>query len=201
MTHVLECFRPVYALNDIPPIASKWNARYAYAKRDQALPEPASVLVTGEAYLPDNGQALDVACGRGANAFYLSQKGLNVQAWDISQVAIDSMLDYKRAHQQHTNVRPEVRNVVERPPTPDSFDVIVVSRFLDRPLCAKLSAALKSGGVLFYQTFTAGLSNRDYLLRPNELPELFAVLEPCLSYESPLDERGFSEAFFVGRKR
>ncbi len=187
-------------MNDTPPIASKWNARYAYAKRDQALPEPASVLVTGEAYLPDNGRALDVACGRGANAFYLARKGLSVHAWDISQIAVDSMLEYQRTHLQLTNVIPQVRDVVEHPPEPDAFDVIVVSRFLDRPLCAKLSASLKSGGVLFYQTFTAGLSNRDYLLRPNELPELFADLESCLSYESPLDERGFSEAYFVGRK-
>jgi len=186
-------------LRDTPDNTSKWNARYAYANRGKALPAPASVLINGDRYLPESGLALDLACGRGANAFYLAKKGLTVHAWDISQVAIDSMLEYQNAHQEFANVFPKVRNVIENPPEPEAFDVIVVSRFLDRPLCAQLSDSLKPGGVLFYQTFTAGLSNPDYLLRPNELPALFADLEPCYSVESPLDKQGFSEAMFVGK--
>jgi 2-polyprenyl-3-methyl-5-hydroxy-6-metoxy-1,4-benzoquinol methylase len=35
----------------------------------------------------------------------------------------------------------------------NGFDVIVISRFLDRTLCNAIMAALKPEGLLFYQTF------------------------------------------------
>lgn len=171
-------------------IASKWNARYAYPNKPERT--PADVLVKGAAYLPKSGVAVDIACGLGGNAIYLAQNGLTVFAWDISPTAIHSI--------QHSNVTAEIRDVVNQPPEPDSFDVIVVSRFLDRRLCTKLCDALRSNGLIFYQTFTAGLSNPDYLLEKNELPALFASLTPCYSYESSVNERGFSEAQFIGRK-
>ena len=61
-------------------------------------------------------------------------------------------------------------NVITDPPKTESFDVIVVSRFLERRLFPYLAAALKPQGLLFYQTFTAvkakdaGPNNPDYLL-------------------------------------
>lgn len=185
-------------MSKTPPIASKWNARYAYANKD--VPKPASVLIEGDAFLPHKGVALDLACGRGGNAFYLARRGLSVTAWDISSAAIDGMIAYQAQHHRSIRLTPEVRDVVALPPELNSFDVIVVSRFLDRPLCAKLVDALRPNGVLFYQTFTAGLSNADYLLQPGELPDLFAALKPCYTFESPLDEQGRSEALYVGRK-
>jgi len=175
---------------DAKAIASKWNARYAYSS--QAKPAPANVLLKGEAFLPESGTAADIACGLGGNASYLASKGLTVFAWDISAKAIRSIHEPK--------ISASVRDVVSHPPEPDSLDVIVVSRFLDRGLCAKLSDALRPGGVLFYQTFTAGLSNPNYLLKKNELPSLFATLAVCYTHESSVDEQGFSEAQFIGRK-
>jgi len=175
---------------DSKAVASKWNARYAYSNHSK--PAPADVLIKGQAFLPKSGIAVDIACGRGGNAVYLASKGLSVHAWDISAAAIDSI--------QEANIAAEVRDVIAHPPETNSFDVIVVSRFLDRSLCAKLSDALKPNGVLFYQTFTAGLSNPDYLLKENELPALFASLTPCYTDESCVNAQGFSEAQFVGRK-
>lgn len=185
-------------MSDVPPIASKWNARYAYANKNR--PEPADVLVNGAQFLPATGVALDLACGRGGNAFYLGVRGLSVHAWDISSNAIGWMVSHQATLSTPVQLFPEVRDVIAKPPAPKSFDVIVVCRFLDRSLCAGLANALKPNGVLFYQTFTAGLSNPEYLLRPNELPTLFSDLQPCYSCESPLDEHGHSEAQFVGRK-
>lgn len=184
-------------MNDKPPIASKWNARYAYANKD--LPEPADVLVNGSEFLPANGIALDLACGRGGNAFYLAKRGLTVHAYDISSTAIDWMVKYQAGLEESVQLLPEVRDVVASPPQPNTFDVIVVSRFLDRSLCTSLVAALKPNGVLFYQTFTAGLSNPDYLLLPNELPELFRGLQQRYAFESPLDKVGRSEAQYIGQ--
>jgi len=173
-------------------LASKWNARYAFSNKPGPEPTPADVLINGAAFLPESGVAADIACGLGGNAIYLADKGFTVFAWDISSEAIGSI--------QNPNITAKVRDVVIHPPEPNSFDVIVVSRFLDRELCAKLSDALRPNGVLFYQTFTAGLSNPDYMLKENELPVLFASLTPCYAYESSMNSRGFSEAQFIGRK-
>lgn len=180
------------------PIASKWNARYAYA--NNALPEPAAVLVNGTQFLPTTGVALDLACGRGGNAFYLGERGLSVHAWDISKTAIDWIVEHQSEFAEPGQLFPEVRDVIAKPPPENSFDVIVVSRFLERSLCAGLVDALKPDGVIFYQTFTAGLSNPDYLLQSNELPELFCDLQECCSSESPIDQQGRSEAYFIGKK-
>jgi len=158
-------------------VASKWNARYAYSNHSK--PEPADVLVKCATFLPASGIAIDIACGLGGNAAYLANKGFKVFAWDISSEAIDNI--------RSPNITTQVRDVVSRPPEPESADVIVVSRFLDRDLCPHL--------------FTAGLSNPDYMLAKNELPALLASLIPCHVYESEVDDRGFSEAQFVGRKK
>ena len=80
-------------------------------------------------------------------------------------------------------------DVSAQPPAPASFDVIVVSRFLDRELFPALLAALRRQGLLFYQTFTAdkdpavGPSSPDYLLRRGELLRLCAGLRPVLYRE------------------
>jgi tellurite methyltransferase len=45
--------------------------------------------------------------------------------------------------------------------TENAFDVIVVSRFLDRTLSDAIIDALKPDGLLFYQTFTRDKDNTD----------------------------------------
>ena len=61
---------------------------------------------------------------------------------------------------------------------PQSFDGIVVTNYLHRPLFAPIIAALRSGGVLIYETFAVGNemfgrpSNPQFLLRRGELLEL-----------------------------
>lgn len=177
---------------------SKWNARYAYANKD--LPPPCSLLMDASAYLPASGDALDLACGRGGNAFHLAKAGLSVTAWDSSQVAIDWVNEYKAKHAAQLNILAQVRDVIARPLPASSFDVIVVSRFLHRPLSQSIVDALRPNGVLLYQTFTAGLSNPDYLLKPGELALMFASLKQEFFKETAVNEAGFSEAMFVGRK-
>ena len=92
-----------------------------------------------------------------------------------------------------------------------SFDIIVVSRFLDRTLSDAIIGALKPDGLLFYQTFTREKTNPkppnnpDYLLNENELLTLFSPLRVIFYRENALigeHQRGLrNEAQFVGRKR
>jgi len=177
-------------------IASKWNARYAYSGKP--LPPPAQVLSRAEQWLPkgDSLSALDLACGRAANAYFLASRGFRTTAWDISETVINEI----SSRQPQVLADIAVRDVAEQPPMASSFDVIVVTRFLSRELCPAIQAALKPGGVLFYQTFTHGLSNKDYLLADNELLSLFKGLH-LLEYQEPEpDESGKAEARLIARR-
>lgn len=146
-----------------------WNSRYADAERGAA----AWALREHRHLLPAKGDALDLACGLGANALLLAEHGLRVWAWDFSSVAIERL--GAEAERLGLAVHGEVRDVVAAPPLPASFDVIVVSHFLERKLFSHLIDALRPGGLLFYQTFTverpegSGPSNPDFLLKPGEL--------------------------------
>ena len=157
-------------------LRDKWDARY----RDAAVNEDhaASVVLTHAALLPTTGLALDLACGLGANALYLARAGLQVEAFDLSPIAVEKLNAYAQSH--GLAVVAAVRDVCAEPLAAEQYDVIVVSHFLDRTLCATIAAALRPGGLLFYQTFGPhgpGPANPDFRLRSGELPRLFAGME------------------------
>lgn len=160
------------------PPRDKWNQRYTGA--DLAAQRPAQVLTEHSHLLPAQGLALDLACGLGANALLLARCGLTVDAWDISDVAIEKLHMLARRH--HLPIAGKPCDVLNEPLPPHHYDVIVVSRFLERDLCPAIIAALRPNGLLFYQTWTlekvnpSGPGNPHYLLEPNELLQLFAPL-------------------------
>jgi 2-polyprenyl-3-methyl-5-hydroxy-6-metoxy-1,4-benzoquinol methylase len=183
----------------------KWNARY----QDIAgVPLPAQVLGENRHLLPTAGRALDLACGLGGNALLLAEHGLDTWAWDIADVAIQRL--QQTAQQRGLAIRAEVRDVVALPPPPESFDVLVVSRFLERELAPTLLQALRPHGLLFYQTLThyaaqAGRPrNPAYLLAPQELLRLFRPLHLLVYREDGQvgdKTRGLrQEAMLVGQK-
>ena len=156
----------------------RWNARYQHPTR---APQAARVLWENQHLLPATGCALDLACGIGGNALLLAAHGLETSAWDISDRAVAHLQAV--AQQRGVVVHAEVRDVVTCPPLPESFDVIVVSRFLERRLAPALIQALKPAGLLLYQTFTQvtvgagwGPTNPVYRLAPQELFTLFQPL-------------------------
>jgi 2-polyprenyl-3-methyl-5-hydroxy-6-metoxy-1,4-benzoquinol methylase len=158
------------------------GAENADAEHSDALRKPA--------------EALDMACGRAGNGEWLARRGFHVSAWDISDVIID---DIRRRKPQWIACA-DVRDVTQYPPAPASFDIIVVCRFLDRSLCPAIANALLPGGTLFYQTFTQGLSNPDFMLNPGELPQLFPDLQILEYHEPGPDGSGKAEARLVARR-
>lgn len=155
----------------------KWDRIHANADTS-VLPKPCSSLEKYSYLLPDSGTALDIACGLGGNALFLAQHGLTTTAIDISSVAIEKMESY---HHELLSGRCEA---IEASSLEESlYDVVVVANFLDRSVCDQIISSIKPGGLLFYQTFVldkanpaVGPGNPDYLLTPNELLSLFAVL-------------------------
>lgn len=190
-----------------PSDQEKWNR--LYQDGDQNIPVAARVLEEFEYLLPQSGRALDLACGRGGNAILLAQHGLETFAWDISDTAVEQLREF--VLDKTLAITVQQRDVVKFPPDPASFDVIVVSRFLDRSLIPRLMDALRTQGLIFYQTFIKdkqegiGPNNPDYLLDANELLDLFESLHIMLYREEGRAgdmSRGFrNEAMLIARKR
>jgi tellurite methyltransferase len=187
-------------------VIDKWNHIYSRAGQE---PYPATqVLTDNEFLLPLTGAALDLACGLGANAVFLAERGLAVTAWDISFVAIDRLK--ASVVQQGLNINACQEKIAAASFIPCTFDVIVVSRFLDRTLSDAIIGALKPDGLLFYQTFTREKvrpeppNSPGYLLTENELLTLFSPLRLIFYRENALignQLRGLrNEAQFIGRK-
>ncbi|RMD79514.1 MAG: class I SAM-dependent methyltransferase [Gammaproteobacteria bacterium] len=170
-----------------PDTQRKWDALW----REQEGPgRPARVLAENAHLLPAAGEALDLACGLGANALLLARRGLRVRAWDLSTVAVERLQAQARA--EGLAVAAEVRDVCAQPPPPEAFDVVVVAHFLERPLAPALVAALRPGGLLYFETYTRealspqGPGRPEWRLAPGELLGLFAPLRPVVYREEGL---------------
>jgi len=165
--------------------ASKWDARYRTAPA--VTPQPARAVAQYAHLLPPRGKALEVACGLGGNALLLARLGLHTEAWDISAVAIERLRSL--AQEQGLTLTATQRDVLVEPPAAAGYDVIVVTRFLDRSLCPALAAALRPDGLLYYQTFVQervtdhGPGNPAFLLAPGELLQLFPGLLPLAYHD------------------
>ncbi|MEC8386945.1 MAG: SAM-dependent methyltransferase, partial [Pseudomonadota bacterium] len=70
-----------------------------------------------------------------------------------------------------------------------TFDLVVVTNYLHRPLFGDLRAAVAPGGGLIYETFAAGNEavgrprNPDFLLRPGELRAVFNTGFEIMAFE------------------
>lgn len=192
--------------SELSALRADWDACYRAAPLD--VPVPAAVLRDYAHLLPVQGQALDLACGRGGNAWFLAQHGLHVDAWDLSPVVIAQLQDVVR--ERHLDITSTVRDVLAQPPAALGYDVITVSYFLERSLAPALMAALRPGGLLFYQTFGPerinehGPRNPAYRLEAGELLRMFAALSPRLYREEGRlgnPQQGLrGEVMFIGER-
>lgn len=187
----------------------KWDQRYA----DCTLQTPANpcfALQQHSQLLPFSGQALEIACGLGGNARFLARCGLKTDAWDISDNALTVLNNYASLNQ--LPITPLITDLEQMLLPYQKYDVIVVSRYLDRTLCKQLVQALKPNGLLFYQTFLGPVqasapSNPDFYLQTGELVKLFKDLrcevygEGLLISENANDvEQKNRYSWFIGRK-
>jgi len=130
------------------------------------------------------GRVLDLACGAGRHARYLAGLGYRVEAVDRDNDALRELdgVPGVTVREAYLEGRPW-------PYAGHSFDAIVVTNYLHRPLFPHLLAALLPGGVLIYETFAAGNercgrpASPDFLLRPGELLEVVRGRLRVLAYE------------------
>ena len=137
-----------------------------------------------------DGRVLDLACGRGRHARHLRDGGLRVVAIDRDADALDSLRGLDRIEPVAADLESD-----PWPFPPESFDAVVVTNYLWRPLLPHLVAALRRGGVLIYETFALGNenfgrpANPDFLLRRNELLEFLIPQLNVVAFEQGLVSR------------
>ena len=135
-------------------------------------------------------RALDVAMGRGRHALPLARAGFRTFGVDVNLAAVRAAM----AEGRREGVRIEgwCADLTSHPLPRARFDLVVVSRYLQRDLLPALQAAVAPAGVVIYETFTTHQralgrppTSADHLLEPGELRRRFEGLE-LLFYEEVL---------------
>jgi SAM-dependent methyltransferase len=131
--------------------------------------------------VPAKGTVLDVACGGGRHARWFAARGYRVVGVDRDAGALATL----------QGIAETVEADIENGPWPfpgRSFDAVVVTNYLWRPLFAEILAAVAPGGLLLHETFAQGNetvgkpSRRDFLLAPGELLRAYGELR-VIGYE------------------
>lgn len=122
------------------------------------------------------GFALDLACGLGANSLFLAHSNYEVQSIDLSDVAVEFLNE--QAKQQSLPIKVKVCDLTDKNELhfkQETFDLIVITYYLDRSLFPLVKTAVKRGGYFFMETyFVSAADNKreisdHYKLLPNEL--------------------------------
>lgn len=156
----------------------------------------------------NNGVILDLACGAGRDAVYLSMQGWQVIGVDYSETALQRCQLTASEYDQHVELKQaDLEKDFDFASLHINHPVIavVVCRYLHRPLMSKIKSLLAPGGMVAYHTFMQGCEkigsprNPNYLLKPNELAETFDEFIVLQNEVSHLSD-GRPVANFVARK-
>jgi tellurite methyltransferase len=155
----------------------RWDKRYRERKPD--MNRSANSLLKKNLRLLPRGKALELAAGEGRNAVFLAGHGYEVEAVDISPVAITRARKLARA--KGVRIKATAADLDTYRLLPGRYDLVLNFYFLDRRLIPKIKKGLKKGGMVVFETFTAeqiklgtgGPAQTRYLLKPNELLRLF----------------------------
>lgn len=154
----------------------KWNLKHLDRITHLKEPQPNPRLKKLASYFKEGGTALDIACGLGGNSLFLAGMNNQVEAIDISDVAINYVQE--QAAKENLSVQPRVTDLTDLdtlnwPNNP--FDFIVMSYYLDRSLFPVVKNVLKDGGYFFMETYyqspyteEQGVTEQ-YKLKSNEL--------------------------------
>jgi SAM-dependent methyltransferase len=141
------------------------------------------------------GPAIDLASGGGRHALALAERGVRALAIDRDPAGLRALqAEAARRRLPVIGLRADLETPHGIPVKPGSCGVILVFRFLFRPLAPGIAAALAPGGLLLYETFTtaqralgSGPRRAEFLLEPGELPRLFPTLEVIEHWEGRTD--------------
>ena len=156
--------------------------------------------------VPVGGNVLDIACGHGRHMAWFAARGHAVTGVDRSPEAINAvrhlgeavLADIENAPwplvEGPQGLRSAPRTHATQVPTPRTFDAVIVTNYLWRPLLPTMAESIAPGGVLIYETFATGNetvgkpSRPDFLLQPGELLRAFRQLRVVAFEEGFIDQ-------------
>lgn len=157
---------------------------------DPLADEPSAWVRRHAALIPPGARVLDLAAGRGRHARWLASQGHVVLAVDRDPVALSVL-----AGVGNVEIRVVDLEAGDWPLAGETFDAIVVTRYLHRPTFPALLDALAEDGTLIYETFARGQEScgrptrPEFLLEPGELLERVRGRLSVVAYEEGLDGR------------
>jgi len=147
--------------------------------------------------------ALDIAMGRGRHAIALASRGFHVFGVDKAFASVNDAM--RMARVQGLRIEGWCADLTLTTLPEHRFDLVVVTRYLQRDLFGSIARALRPGGIVLYETFTSGQlahdrgpRSPDHLLHPGELADVFAGLDRVF-YEEV--DRPDALARLVARRR
>ncbi len=166
----------------------KWDKKYTENDTLLGFREPSPLLTQFISEAPAK-RALDIACGTGRNTLYLAAQGFEVDALDISAVALQELTQHMEKVTDLASIHTQLVDLDTYTPPLSSYDLIIQTNFLDRRLIPLLASSLTKGGLLIIETYMLDPenekkgSNESYLLKPGELPTYFDQHYEVLYYD------------------
>lgn len=168
----------------------EWDRRYR--EEDRVLIEdPSDFLMKWESDLP-SGKALDVGCGAGRNALFLTSKGYTVDAIDYSEEGLKIARERSSERNLEVNWIHEDVNQYNFPP--ETYDVIIITFFHPQNKLQEIKNSLKKEGFFLYEHHIStkepvekGPKNSRFRFEPNEFLEIFSDFQ-ILDYEEGIEK-------------
>ncbi|RKD25013.1 hypothetical protein BEP19_04075 [Ammoniphilus oxalaticus] len=180
----------------------RWNQKYTDQLQRESELTPTPRLEKQSDYLR-GGTALDLACGLGKNSLFLARQNYEVQAIDISEVAIDFLKE--QASKENLPITAAVADItnLDELHSLQPVDLIVITKYLDRALFPIVKTLIKKGGYFFMETFYQSDEEKNekipsqFKLETQELLNEFAGWK-ILFYEE--DERSGIQTIFCQKR-
>jgi tellurite methyltransferase len=157
---------------------TKWNTKHKEQLEQKKEPTANRRLHGLSSYLK-GGKALDIACGLGGNSLFLAKMNYQVQAVDISDIAIAYIQE--QTAKRKLSIDPQKCDLTDLNKlqwSSDSFNLVVITYYLDRELFPIVKRIIAENGYFFMETYFQSqqdnqtISNQ-YKLRPQELRSEF----------------------------
>jgi SAM-dependent methyltransferase len=172
-----------------------WDERHGDTEREAAEPRLPEAFATVEHLFPVEGQALEIASGRGEMSVWVALRGMNVLGVDVSPVAVDLAHELALRSGVADRCRFVVWDLDDGLPPGPPVDLVVCHMFrvpdLDRPMIDRLAP----GGLLAVASLSevGGEAGR-FRARSGELRDAFGKLDLLAEAEDG------GVAWFAGRK-
>jgi len=140
---------------------------------------------------PATGRVLDLACGYGRHMTWFSARGYHVTGIDRDPQAL------AQAGQFGQVLHADIENApwpLMTDGVPETFEVVVVTNYLWRPLLPVIRQSVAPGGLLLYETFAQGNETVGKPARPDFLLRHGELLDACAGMSVVAYEDGFLNA-------